>query len=341
MKRRIFLFLFLGAFSFLLSNFSWSQVIELTYASPYAPNHPYSIADQNWIAKIEKETGGKVKIKPYWAGTLISSRESMAELAKGAADLAFITPIYEKAGVDITKTILDFFRGTPPETNMKIYWEIFRKFPEFRKEYEKVKILGISAGYPMHLMTTKKPVTSISDFKGLRLRITGDVMMRTMKELGAEPVGMPVVEVYEALSKGIIHGVILGGTDYKAFKLAEVVKYATENFLQERGVYASRAMNLNSWAKLPPDVQKVFEANIDFWSLEGYRQLLKPEEEGKELARKNGIQFVKMVPEGLTKYAEIFDKEVVKEAKRLDEKGLPGTKILNEVKRLQKELAGK
>jgi TRAP-type C4-dicarboxylate transport system substrate-binding protein len=39
------------------------------YASQNPPNHPYSIADQNWIAKIEKETNGRVKIKPYWGGT--------------------------------------------------------------------------------------------------------------------------------------------------------------------------------------------------------------------------------------------------------------------------------
>ena len=44
--------------------------IELTYASQYANIHPYSLADQHWIAKIEKETNGRVKIKPYWAGTL-------------------------------------------------------------------------------------------------------------------------------------------------------------------------------------------------------------------------------------------------------------------------------
>lgn len=319
----------------------FAQVIELTYASPYAPTHPYSIADQKWIQKIESETNGKVKIKPYWAGTLISSRESMSELAKGAADLAFITPIYEKAGVEITKAILDFFRGTPPEVNMQIYWEVFKRFPELRKEYEKVKILGISAGYPMHLMTVRKAVTNVADFKGMRIRITGDVMMRTMKELGAEPVGMPVAEVYEALSKGIIHGVILGGTDYKAFKLAEVIKYATENFLQERGVYASRAMNLSSWAKLPPEIQKVFEANINFWSMESYRELLKPEEEGKELARKSGVQFVRMDSESLKKYEEVFEREVLKEARRLDEKGLPGTKILSEIRRLQKELSGR
>uniref|UniRef100_A0A7V3ZWW7 TRAP transporter substrate-binding protein n=1 Tax=candidate division WOR-3 bacterium TaxID=2052148 RepID=A0A7V3ZWW7_UNCW3 len=327
--------------SYIMSVYAQEKIIELTYASPYAPTHPFSLADQKWFEKIEKETGGRVKIKPYWAGTLISSRESMTEVAKGAADIAFITPIYEKAGVDITKAILDFFRGTPPEINMKIYWEIFYKFPELRKEYEKVKILGINAAYPMFLMTTKKPVKNIDDLKGMRIRITGDVMARTMKALGAEVVSMPAAEVYEALSKGIIEGVFFANADFKALRLAEVIKYATVNFLQDRGVYASRAMNLNSWAKLPPEIQKIFEANIEFWSVETYKQLLYQEEEGKELAIRNGVQFIKMDESSLEKYAKTFEEEVLKEAKALDEKGLPGTKIYNEIKKLQKEFIGK
>ena len=83
----------------------------------YANIHPYSIADQHWIDKIAKETNGRVKIKPYWNGTLISSRESMREIAKGVADIGFVTPIYEKSGVDLTKATIDFYAGSAPEIN--------------------------------------------------------------------------------------------------------------------------------------------------------------------------------------------------------------------------------
>jgi len=200
-----------------------AQVMELRYASPYAPAHPYSVADQKWIEKIEKETNGKVKIKPYWNGTLISSRESMTEVSKGVADIAFVTPIYEKSGVDLTKAILDFFCDSDPAVNAKIYWELFNKFPEIRKEYDRVKILGVNVGIPMYLMTSKKPVKTLDDLKGMRIRITGNAMMRTLKTLGAEPVGMPVVEMLESMQKGIIQGVIFAHGDYKS-QLQELVQ---------------------------------------------------------------------------------------------------------------------
>jgi TRAP-type C4-dicarboxylate transport system substrate-binding protein len=132
-----------------------AQTIEMRYASHYAPTHPYSVADQKWIEKIEKETKGRVKIKPYWNGTLVSGRESMRELKKGVADIAFITPIYEKSGVDLTKALLDFFKDSDPSVNARIYWELFNKFPEIQKEYDGMRILAVNVGSPMFLMTSK------------------------------------------------------------------------------------------------------------------------------------------------------------------------------------------
>lgn len=329
--------MFLCALVPALTVMAQEKVIELRYASSYAPAHPYSIADIKWMAKIEAETKGRVKIKPYWSGTLISGRESMQEVAKGVADIAFVTPIYEKSGVDLTKAILDFFADSNPEVNAKIYWELYNKFPEIRKEYEKLKILAVNVGIPMYLMTNKKAVKTLDDFKGMRVRVTGDAMMRTLKALGAEPVGMPVVEMLESLQKGIIQAVIFAHGDYKSLKLAEAVKFETENFAQDRGIYVSRCMNKDVWAKLPADIQKIFDASRDWWGETIYSESKKPEEEGKAMAVKGGVQFVKMDNAGVQKYSDIFDAENVKEAAALDAKGYPGTKIYQEARRLVKQ----
>lgn len=311
--------------------------IELTYATQYASTHPFSLADLRWIDRMEKETKGRVKIKPYWAGTLVSGRESMHELSKGVADIAFITPIYEKSGVELTRALVDFYRGSSPEVNVKIYWEIYNKFPEFRKEYENVKLIAAHAGTPMRLMTTKKPIKTVADLKGMRIRATGDVISKTLKDLGTEPVVMPVSEMYESLQKGIIQGVIFAEGDYKSLKLSEIIKFETENFLQDRGPYGSRAMNLNTWKRLPPDVQKVVEGSSEWWSQESLNESKKPDEEGKAMAVKAGVQFVQMDPAGIQKYHAILDEEILNKAKALDAKGLPGTKLYEEIRRLVKQ----
>jgi TRAP-type transport system periplasmic protein len=324
---------------FILSTITFAQdkVIELGYATQYAAAHPYSLADLKWIEKIEKETKGWVKIKPYWNGTLISGRESMRELAAGVADIAFVTLIYEKSGVDLTKTMVDFYKDCDPMIMSKIYWELSNKFPEIRKEMESVKILALNCGIPMSLMTAKKPIKTTEDLNGMRVRITGDVTMGTFKAPGVEPVGMPVTEMLDSLQKGILQGVIFSRGDYKSLKLADIVKYQTININQDRGPYVSRAMNKEDvFNKLPPDIQKVFDADRDFWTEATTKEMYKPEEEGKALADKAGVQFVKVDQAGEQKYDAVFEEENLKEAKMLDGKGLPGTKIYQEARRLGK-----
>jgi len=115
--------------------------------------------------------------------------------------------------------------------------------------------------------------------------------MRAMKELGMEPVGMPVTEMLESLQKGLSRR-SSSPWDYKALKLAEVVN-TKRKFPPGSSAYASRGMNFDSWKKLPPDIQKVFEANKEFWSLETYREAIKPDDEDC-IGQESRVQFVQM-----------------------------------------------
>ena len=94
-----------------LTTLAQDKVIELTYSSPHPPGQPFSEADKLFFAKIEKETNGRVKFKPYWSGTLVSAAETLKELATGVVDMACISPHLEKSGFDVTRGMLGFFYG--------------------------------------------------------------------------------------------------------------------------------------------------------------------------------------------------------------------------------------
>ena len=65
------------------------HVEVLRYASPYSPNHPFSRADIAWMKYVEAESGGRLKVQPFWGGALISSDQSVIELRHGAG--AFVS----------------------------------------------------------------------------------------------------------------------------------------------------------------------------------------------------------------------------------------------------------
>jgi TRAP-type C4-dicarboxylate transport system substrate-binding protein len=311
--------------------FAQQKVIELTYGSTYAPDHTFSLVDKRWIEKIEKETGGRVKIKPYWAGTLLSSREGVDEVVKGVVNIGLVHPSYARSGYHIHKASYYFYYGADQQLGRKVFLETLKRIPEIEKEYQGLKVLAWTSGVDYQLLS-RKPIKKIEDVKGMRVKITAE-LAQVFKVLGAEGVVVPMTETYEQMQKGILDAALISYEGLKTFKLAEVGKYLVIlDFYRTHG--GSRVMNLDTWNRLPDDIKKVFEANIDWWGLETDKEFEKAHKEGIEFGKRMGVQFIKLSNEDMEKFYAPLRQIAKQKAEELDKMGLPGTKILNEAQRL-------
>ena len=149
------------------------KVIELSYGTPVGMDNPFSVADVKWIAKIEKETNGRVKIKPYWGGSIIGGKDAMEELRQDAVDIAFVNPSTSRSGFAILKASYLFFYGADQKVGGKVFKELLKEFPEIEKEYVGLKVLAW--GGSTHQLVSRKPVRKIDDLKGMRLKVVGDI----------------------------------------------------------------------------------------------------------------------------------------------------------------------
>ena len=123
------------------------HVEVLRYASPYSPNHPFSRADIAWMKYVEAESGGRLKVQPFWGGALISSDQSVIELRHGVADVALITPIYMRAGMKAMKTQAGFYGGVRTiEDQASVYRCLEDSFPTFDQELAGVHVPAIQGG---------------------------------------------------------------------------------------------------------------------------------------------------------------------------------------------------
>ena len=166
----------------------------------------------------------------------------------------------------------------------------------------------------------------------MRIRTLGDYS-KVFAALGCEPVQMPAADLYVSLQKGIIDGLMMPYLAFDSFHLQEVAKYATElNILQPHS--AQRAMNLNSFNKLPPDIKKIFEQSIPWWGDQADRVINEISETGRQIAKKAGVEFITLPKEDMQKLNDQIKVEALKSVKDLDAKGLPGTAIFNETRRL-------
>jgi TRAP-type transport system periplasmic protein len=325
------------ALVFILSGFVSAQqkVIELTYGSTYAPDHTFSLADKAWIEKIEKETNGRVKIKPYWNGTLFAGKGGgMDELEAHVVDIGMIMPSYSRSGYDLCKAMYLFTMGANQETGRRIFNELRAKFPEIDKEYSALKVLAYTSGVDYDLIT-RKPVRKVADLKGMRLKITAD-FSGPMKLLGVDPVNAPMPETYPMIQKGILDGLMGSLEGLKSFRFAETAKYYTY-IGYYRTHNGSRAMNRDAWFKLPPDIQKIFNDNISFWGLETDNRFEDTHKAGYEFGKQQKVEFIKLPKEELDKFYGAFKEAAATKAKELDAKGLPGTKIYQEAQALVKK----
>jgi len=310
------------------------KVFELTYGSPYGPDHTFSRTDKKWMAKIEKETNGQVKFKPFWGGAIIGpTADAIDEVIKGVADVGFISPGQSRTGYDIAKASFLFFSGAPLDEGYRIFMEILKKYPVIEQEYKNLKVMGWSSGLEYNLLT-RKPVRKLSDMRGMRLKTLGEIVT-VLRDLGVEGMASPMSEVYVSMQKGILDGGFVTYSTLKTLRFAEVAKYMTQLHLY-RPHTGSRVMGLTAWNKLPPDIQKVIQNNVGWFSVEADKDVDQDEQEGVEFGKKSGVEFIDLPKEDLTKFYGFVQEEAVKVAKSIDGKGLPGTAILNDAQRLIK-----
>jgi TRAP-type C4-dicarboxylate transport system substrate-binding protein len=169
----------------------------------------------------------------------------------------------------------------------------------------------------------------------MRVKTLGEIV-NVLKDLGVEGMASPMPEVYLNLQKGILDGAFVTWGPLMTMRFSEVAKYVTVLNLY-RPHAGMRVMSLKSWNKLSPDIQKVFQNNIEWYSTESDKDMMRDEQAGKEFGKKNGVEYIDLPKEDMVKFYGLIQQEAVKAAKNLDAKGIPsGAKILDEAQRLIK-----
>src|SRR5256712_4877231 len=220
----------------------------------------------------------------------------------------------------------------------RVYWRHFHKVGE----YNGVKLVGVFTHGPGQ-MFTKRPVNSINDIQGLKIRTGGGVAEAVAKALGASAFVKPAPESYELLKSGVADGVFFPMESIISFKLETVVEQAT---LFPGGMYSSAFgffMNEDKWNKLPKQDQEALEkiSGEHIARLAGI-SWDEADRKGLEQLKKSGVKIVNANPEFVAEVkkrsAPIIDDWITK-AKA---KGVDAAKILAEFREeLKKVAAGK
>jgi TRAP-type C4-dicarboxylate transport system substrate-binding protein len=106
------------------------------------------------------------------------------------------------------------------------------------------------------IFSSSKPMDSLDDLKGFKLRVPSRRQMDAFKSLGASPQTMPAGEVYMALKTGVLDGASSGARSLIFQKWGEVTKNALEGNLAEANVQ-DIVINQKAWDAIPKDIQEI------------------------------------------------------------------------------------
>jgi TRAP-type transport system periplasmic protein len=237
-----------------------AETIELRFASPFSPRQTMiAKVFPRWAENVTKATNGKLKVSMFPGGALGKTPAHYSIAEKGVADIAYSLHDYTPGRFPMTSVFeLPFMVPSAEKTSMAL-WKVFDQFPEFQKEYSKVKVLALFVHPGGHFNTTKKPIRSLADFKGMKFRTANPHVTKALKSFGAIPVNMPITETYMSIERGVVEGTVLPWEGNFVFKLAELLKYGTEVDFYTMTMFV--VMNKKKWNSLPADVKKAIDAN--------------------------------------------------------------------------------
>ncbi len=215
-----------------------------------------------WAQKIEKESGGRIKIELYPSMQLGGTPPQVYDQVKdGVIDLTWTLPGYTPNRFPKSEVFeLPFIAGDG-EQNSAATWEFYEK--HLKDEYKDVKMLAVQTNGPYLIHAKGNGVRKLEDMKGLKVRGTSRMINKMIETLGATPVGMPVPAVPDSLAKGIIDGTLLPWEVTTPLKISELVKTHTR-FSGNRSLCVAlfvTVMNKAKYESLLPDLRAVIDAN--------------------------------------------------------------------------------
>jgi tripartite ATP-independent transporter DctP family solute receptor len=261
---------------------------KIKYAHPAPPSDPGHISAQRFAKLIAERTNNQVEVTIFPGSQLGKSQQVVQGLQSGAIEMAFFSTTHlvnfvPQFGVLDLPFLVTKQSDASKLLDGEIGQSVLTKLPA-------IGLVGLAySESSFRSVFTKKPVDSLDELKGLKLRVPNSpVYVGTVKAMGALPTPIPFRELYSALQQGVVDGAETSGSAYWSYKFYEVGKHwIITNHTILPGVYL---ISKKFWDKLPADIQKTIKMTAVEVGLFHRKLSWEQDTTGLERAKKNGVK---------------------------------------------------
>ncbi len=292
--------------------------VKLKFSNFFPATHQYAILGQQFCDEIKKRTNGKVEIAYYPSGILTTAPKMFEGVVNGVSDLGLSHCEYTRGRFPVTETLslpMGYPSGYVAGQTANDFYNQFHA-----KEWDAAHVLLFYSTGPQIISTVKKPVKTLEDLKGLKIRATGrpaDIL----KAVGGTPVGVEMADMYDGLQRGVVDGVLSSMEVQKGWKVGEIIRYATLSYKVGTVYTFYIVMNKNKWNALPEDTKKIFTDVAAQWKDKYGVASNDIDIEGREYLLKNGGQLIPLSDEESKRWVSAAQPVVEKHIKELEAKG--------------------
>jgi TRAP-type C4-dicarboxylate transport system substrate-binding protein len=210
-----------------------------------------------WAQEVAQASGGKLTVR-FFPSMQLGGRppELYRQMIQGISDITFTLPGYTSADFPLMAlTELPGMANNAEDGTRKL-WTHFERF--LSREYQGAKVLMLWNSDTASIMSKSKPVRTLEDVKGMKIRTPSAAQSAQLEALGAIPIDMPAGQIYNALDRGVVDASMIPMSAAIDFKLIEVARYFTVNAPLGRSPFLV-AMNRSRYDKLPAELRKIID----------------------------------------------------------------------------------
>lgn len=239
---------------------------------------------------VSKRTEGTLTIKIFPAGSLVKGMEELDALKTGSIDLSLFTDPWHQGsipllGIETLPFLYKDERGVQRALKAGVGNAL-------RKEFLKHNIVALDwLSWGFLELYGKSDFTDPKNLKGMKIRTPSDIVAQTIKQFGASPAFIATAEVFQAVQRGTIDGMVTSMTAFYARKFYEIAKFGSLVYMW--GNPATLVVSKVSWDKLPPEWQKILQEEATHIASGFPDLMMKDDLETATLSGQNGTKIIK------------------------------------------------
>ncbi len=288
-----------------------------------------------WAEKIGKDSNGRIKIEIYPAMQLGGAPPALYDqIRDNVIDGGWALPGYTPGRFPAAEVFeLPFVSSMSAEDTSKAAWEFYEKY--LTETFSDIKVLAVHVHGPGVIHTKDKPIRTLADMNGLKIRTPTKIAAKILSAAGSTPIGMPVPALPEALSKGVVDGGVIPWEIVLPLKVNELANYHTM-MGGDRALYNTVflwGMNLDVYNNLPEDLRAVIDANSGLEaSAWAGRSMDEGDAPGREVTAAGGNELITLSDAETARFRALADPVIAEWIEDMIAKGFPAAQMVEDAR---------